>query len=198
MLFLTKRKHIIIMENEEAQEIVEGGDEFDYETADEETIDWKAEALKQRGIANRYKTKLDKSKEVEVKAETKTETKTNEGELDYGQLAYLAAKNIEDEDQITFIKSVMQKTGDDLKTVLKDDYVLNRIKAIKEERTTKEAMPSASKRATPQARDTVDYWINKGELPPADQPELRRKVVNERVRRETEGSKFSSNSVVIA
>ena len=39
------------------------------------------------------------------------------------------------------------------------------------------ATPGTSSRATASTKDSAEYWIAKGELPPADQVELRRKVV---------------------
>lgn len=42
------------------------------------------------------------------------------------------------------------------------------------------ATPGTSSRATASTKDSAEYWVAKGELPPADQVELRRKVVKKK------------------
>jgi hypothetical protein len=160
---------------------------------DEDTTDWKELALKQQGINKRLKTKLDKIKEP--KLPEKPEAK-NSSELGYGELAYLAAKNIEFDEQIEFIESVMKKTGDTLKVVLKDDFVLNKLKTLEDAKKVKEATPSNSKRSNSTPRDEVDYWLARGEMPPADKPELRRKYVNAKTTQIKDTDKFTKIPVV--
>lgn len=144
-----------------------------------------------KGIKQRQFTKLAKELGIEVaKPESGKKSQLEKKEFDYGELAYLAAKGVPDED-LDFLFEEAQTTGKPLKALLGFNYVKEELKNRKEARETKEALPKGSKRSGASPKNDVDYWINKGELPPPDQVELRRKVVNERIKREKEGSKFA-------
>lgn len=181
------------MENEEV--ILPEGEEIetDFEEPEGEEVDWKAEAEKWRGIAKRNQTKLEKK--AETKTEIKEEPKKTDN-LDYGQLAYLTAKGIEDDGEIGLIQDFMKNTGKSLMEAVKNKYVQAEIKELREAKTVQEATPTASRRTAPSGKNTVDYWIAKGELPPADQVQLRREVLNKRIETEKQRSKFSDNPVV--
>lgn len=176
---------------EEIEEIVEtkDGDGND-------TTDWKALALKNQGIAKRYQTKLQKQKEVkpEVKPTEIKETMPTKksDELDYGQKAFLAANDIKVSDEVTLVKNIMKDTGKNLEQVLESKYFQAELKEMRELRNTEDAMPSKSKRSNNSAKDSADYWVAKGELPPADQIDLRRKVIAERRKKDTSGNPFKA------
>lgn len=132
--------------------------------------------------------KMEKAQEPNQKM-PKEEKKTDE--LDYGQLAYLEAKQITTDEEIDFIKGVIKRTGESLKDVLKDEYVLNKLKSLRDAKAVLDATPSGTKGGAPStAKDTVEYWIAKGEMPPADKPKLRQQYVNARVEKEKSGIKF--------
>ena len=116
--------------------------------------------------------------------------------LDYGQLAYLEAKGISDNEDIEFVMSMIKKTGDELKDVVNDDYVKNKLKTMSDARKADKAIPRDGKRTSKQVSDSVEYWLAKGELPPADQPQLRRDVVNAKLKKASTGSKFTDQPVV--
>jgi hypothetical protein len=132
-------------------------------------------AKKSEGELKEFKGKYEPEKKPEAKLE-KSE------EMDYGQLAFLSAKGIEEDADIEFIKGIMKKTGEELKSVIKDEFVQSKLKRMKEEREAEKGIPATSKRSGGNARDTVAYWIAKGELPPAEMKELRKQVVNEKIR----------------
>lgn len=115
---------------------------------------------------------------------------TNKSDFDYGELAFLAAKGVEADDEISFVQQIIANTGRTLREVVSDDYVQSKLKSMREARTVEDAVPKGTKRSGTQARDNVDYWIAKNELP--DDVDLRRKVVNERIRRETQRDVFGS------
>ncbi len=184
------------MENElEVEEIDEIVEEKDEEGND--TTDWKSLALKNQGIAKRLKTKLekakDKAKEPPKEIDDKPEPKEKQG-FDYAEKAFLTANGIKI-DEYPLVEEVMKSTGKSLEEVLEAKYFQAELKEMRELKASKDAIPSGSKRSVTSARDTVDYWISKGELPPLDQPELRRKVVQEKTKRAERGNKFTDNPV---
>lgn len=185
--------------SENDQAIENNEEEIELETPEEELneeTDWKAEAIKARGIAKRHATKLEKLKlanKVEKKVEKVLEEK-KQG-FDYAEKAYLKASGIAP-DEFSLVKDIMSSTGKSLDDVLETKYFQAELKERREAKATKDATPSSSKRSTQSARDQVEYWIAKGEMPPADQRELRKQVVEARIKQEQAKSHFSSNSVV--
>lgn len=167
----------------------------------EDTTDWKAEALKRDGMARRFQTKLKKIKELEdaeAKAEAEEAKKQpqDKKDFDYAELSYLAVKEIESDEEIAFTKKWMEDTGKSLKEVINNKMFKAELKEKREEAASKEAIPTGTKRAGNATRDSVEYWIAKGELPPADQKQLRRDVINARYKTEGDQSKFTDTPVV--
>lgn len=144
-----------------------------------DTTDWKSEALKYKAILERNKNKP---------RETKT---NNSSELDYGQKAFLAANGVKGSDEMKLVQEIMRNTGKkDLESVLESKYFKSELEEMRALRSTAEANPSGSKRSGQSSADSVDYWIAKGELPPNTNPELRRQVVNARLKKSESGSPF--------
>lgn len=167
--------------------------------AEGESIDWEAEAKKFQGIATRRGTKLAKLKTVAPvkKPEEQKPAESKKGELDYGQKAFLIANGFKDAEDHALVEGIMKQTGSNLESVLGSAFVQSELKRLGEERVTKAAAPSAKdgRQGSP-ARDTVDYWLAKGELPPADQRELRQQVVNAKIAKAKGGNVFSATPVV--
>ncbi len=115
---------------------------------------------------------------------------TNSSDVDYAELAYLAAKGIEAPEEIAFVKKVAKTANLPLHEAMRDEFVQAKLKSMREATAVEEAVPSNSKRSNAQAKDNVDYWIAKNELP--DDVELRRKVVNARIQRETQRDVFGA------
>ena len=127
---------------------------------------------------------------VQQKTQKQTETR-NSGELDYGQKAFLAEYGVKGRDEIKLFQEIMRNTGKkDLESVLESKYFKSELEEMRALRSTAEANPSGSKRSGQSSADSVDYWIAKGELPPASNPELRRQVVNARLKKSESGSPF--------
>lgn len=130
-----------------------------------------------------------------------TTTKSNDkksDDLDYGQLAYLKSHGIESDDEIGMVEEAMQDTGKSLKDVLSSKFFQAALNEARETAKTNDAIPKDSKRqGETNTKETPEYWLKKGELPPPEMgDELRRKVVNLRLEKETSGSKFSDEPVV--
>ena len=90
----------------------------------------------------------------------------------------------------------MKETGKTLEEVLASKYFRAELKELREQKASADAIPDSSKRSGQSPKDSVDYWLAKGEMPPADQPQLRREYVNAKLKQETSGSKFTSRSVI--
>jgi len=182
------------MENENEYQDVE--ETVDDEESTEETTDWEAKAKeleKNLGMTKRELSKL--KKQSETKTEKKTEKKSNEG-LDYGQKAFLLANGVKGKKEIEFVEEHLESSGKDLEDLLENQYFQKSLEDFREENKINNAIPKDGKRSNTPTQDTVDYWVNKGELPPADQVELRRQVVNAKIKSKTDGSKFTSTPVV--
>lgn len=146
-----------------------------------------------------------RTKDAETKLKTfaseKKDTPTTEKkapsskDLDYGAKAFLIANGIKGQEEISIVQDVLNATGKSLEEVIEMRFVQEELKALREQKQTEDAMPKgAGERGGQGARTTVDYWIAKGELPPADQTELRRKVVNEKLKRSKQKSKFAETN----
>jgi len=136
------------------------------------------ERIKQERIAKRKQNQEDSS----IKQET-----------DWGQKAYLVAQGYTDPEEQSVIFKAMERTGDDLESVVTDEFVQGKIQKLRNDREAQEATPDNSGgRSGSPASDSVDYWIERGELPPKDEkPELRKEVVKERRRQAEKPRRFS-------
>lgn len=179
---------------EEVEEIVPTKDEFD-----NDTTDWQALGLKYQGISKRLRTKLLKLKEDNAKPKEEPakepEKPQDKKEFDYAEKAFLKASDIK-ADEFPFVLEVMQSTGKTLEQVLDSKYFQSELKEKRELSASAEAVPEGTPRGGGGTRDSKEYWLAKGELPPIDQPKLRREVVNARMEVEKARSKFSDNPVV--
>lgn len=142
-------------------------------------------------------TRVKQSKETNNSHQDKGAKKEDTPkEFDYGQKAFLIAKGIESEDAESFLFKEVSETGKTLSQVLSFGYVQEKLTALKEQQNAEGAIPKAGERGGQGNRTSVDYWIQKGELPPEDQMELRRKVVNEKLKRSQNKERFGSTSRV--
>lgn len=148
------------------------------------------------GIKRRQLSKLAKELGVEIPKVERKEVienkKQEKNEFDNGDLAYLAAKGIADED-VDFLQQEFLDTGKPLRTLLGMKYVQEELKNRAEQRKTADATPTGTKRSGSSAKDSVEYWLAKGELPPFDQRELRYKVVNAKIERAKQSSRFTDH-----
>lgn len=166
----------------ETEEVIEDAEDVqDVAEGEEDSTDYKALAAKNAGIAKRLKTKLEKQK-LDKKVERKVEQKLaeNKTEFDYGQKAFLKSSGIASS-EYSLVLEVMSATGKDLESVLESKYFQGELKDLRDANATKDATPSGQKRSSTSTRDKVEYWLAKGELPPADQVELRRQYVNAKI-----------------
>ena len=128
------------------------------ETVDVETLRKERDDLAQtnRQLFERAKkaegfVKVDgkwvKAPRPEEAIRTQEELKAKAGELDETQLDYLDLKGFTDPDDIEVIQKVMQRTGQTVRQALKDEYVVDKLKANQAKREVANAMPSNTKRS---------------------------------------------------
>lgn len=189
-------------ENEYKEDIVEETEEEDEDQDDTSsdddssdddstTIDWEAKFKEESGKRKRAETKLSKMSDP-----TKKSNSSKSDELGYAEKAYLVANGIKGADEMNIVKGLMKKTGASLDEILEDDYFQSKLNSHRDLKRTEAATPSGSKRAGQSSSNTVEYWIAKGELPPASERELRQKVVNARIKSESNTDVFSKNAIV--
>ena len=126
------------------------------------------------------------------------EGKVNKPNEDFntGDIAFMEGRGVKTDDEMNFVKSMMDKTGENLKDTLSDDYVQSKLKTMKEVAAVKDATPSGSKRTPTSGKASVEYWLAKGGLPPESDIQLRRDVLNARIKGEERGNKFAPQSVI--
>ena len=165
-----------------------------------DTTDWKAEAKKGYGMAKRFQTKskklseeFDAYKKANPEKPEEPEQPQDKKEFDLAEKSYLLSSGIK-KGEFQLVFDEMKASGKTMDEVLESPYFKEKL----EENRSKEAVPKDNKRGGGSAKDSVDYWINKGEYPPdtPENTELRRKVLKELARRDSEGSKFSPNPIV--
>lgn len=178
-------------ENDQVE--AETTEQADVGVEDTTTEEVKPEAEKPKETPEQKKSRLERqlkrvNKELgiepDAKAEEKVESKAKTGELDETQLDYLDLKGITADEDIKIIKSVMKRTGESLRETLKDEYVIDKLKANKVQRDVKAATPSSSKRAGGDSGNNEDYYFAKfeqsggEEFPKGISAEMKAKLVN--------------------
>lgn len=176
-------------------------------TVDEDgndTTDWKAVAemnrdlaLKNRGIAQRFKTKFEKAKETPAKPDEKDPPKSDIGDSlgdSLGEKAFLAVNGIKGSDELDFVKKMKKETGRSTEDLLDSTYFQTELKDFREKKSTEKATPTGSKRSSNSSANTVEYWLAKDELPPVSETQLRRDVVNARMNKEEKSKRVFYNS----
>ncbi len=142
------------MDENEPQEVATEAEAEDTSTEDEATEDTtedapqppkREETLEQR--RSRLQRELKQTeKKLGVPDEKPNLVKTHTGELDETQLLVLDTKGISEEEDIDLIQNVMQRTGQSLPQVLKDEYVTSKLAANAKTRQVSDATPSSTRR----------------------------------------------------
>jgi len=177
---MTKTKHLnMTIEqtdidlNNEAEEV---------ETQEEETTEAPAEERKEYKPSETPEAKLARlerqASQLRKKLGVETEKPSKSDNLDYGHLAYLTSKGIESDKEIAFVKAEMKASGQELRTLLSNEYFQAKLEKQRALAKTADATPTG-KRSGGVPTDSVDYWMSKPieEVP----PEMRIKVVNARL-----------------
>lgn len=194
------------MDNQNDQEVEETLELPEVEENSEaDATDWRAEAekLQQKAIRQREKTKELKAKlaELETASASKPDPEREKGkdnknkeklnDFDYGEKAFLASYGIKDADERELVKTFMNRTGDDLDTIVSDEIFTAKLDKLREAKAVKDAIPVSSRRSSAtDVKTAVDYWLDK---PFSDVPkDLRRDVLNKKLERDQQVAKFGS------
>lgn len=172
-------------------------EDFTPEELEAEDVDWKAKALELKGIAKRRATQLVKAKEklaiVPEKplnpAGNPPPQKGESDEPDYGRLAFLNSSSVTHPDDQKAVLDEAKRLKLPLTDVLQMEHIKTRLQANKEDREAKAGMPRGRDRSGGSTPQDVDYHLAKGTTP--DEQELAEKVVEARMKREEQKSKFS-------
>lgn len=158
------------MENDIQDDIIEP-DQTDEQkdTKDEkpeESDEAKLSRLERQAARLRKKLGLDEEPKQEKK-ETKKEEKEQVG-LDKMDRAILRMEKITNKEEIALVEDWVKNTGKDVEQLLANKYFQAELKELRDELATEDATPQGTKRSNNSSRDSVDYWLKKDELPPAD------------------------------
>jgi hypothetical protein len=172
----------------------------------DDSIDWKEKAQHYEGIAKRRATKLAKLKEKGNKPadpapldKKPNDSKPDEFELDHGKKAYLKAMaGIAGSDELELVKAEWKRSGEDLDALLENPYFTAKLQKLRDAKSNAEAMPGNNRRGGNQANNSEEFHYQKymqtGKLP--EDPAMREKVVNMRLKKETDGKMFTDTPVV--
>lgn len=133
-------------------------------------------------------------KDLKKQSKEVKETPTAPTASDLGEKAFLAVNGIKTPEQIEFFQKMKKETGRDAETLIGSTYFQAEFKDFNEKRASADATPTASNRSNNSQVDTVEYWLAKDELPPVSEPELRRKVVNARIAKDSSKGVFYNSS----
>jgi hypothetical protein len=200
-------------EVESLEDIVESQDEFGNDTTDWKSIALKSHAIakkngeiaeKRSGMAKRFKTKLEKHNlsedsdsddDKDPKGQKGKDNPEKKELLDRVDRAVLRVEKITDPEEVALVENYIKETGKTVDQILESKIFQSELQEMRDLKKSDDAVPSGTKRSGNSSSNTVEYWLKKGGLPPADQVELRRKVVAARMKSE-EASKFSPNPIV--
>ena len=133
-------------------------------------------------------------REEKPKAKAKDNAAETPGELDYGQKVFISnilGVKINDTEQMKLVEDYMS-SGKKLDDLVDNRHFKNDLKDIQDNQSAKSAIPDGSRGANGgSGKDDVNYWLNKGEMPPADKPLLRQEYVNARYSKEKGGAPFT-------
>ena len=146
------------------------------------------------GIKKRQFTKLAKELGIELpKPKEELQIDKPKG-FDYAEKAFLKASDIDPED-FDLVYRAKTAWGETIEETLADESLQAKLKSRKESRIAKAAIPQNMGRSgTGNAKESVDYWLSKGELPPIDAGrKLREAYVEEKRKRSSEQSSHFYN-----
>lgn len=140
-----------------------------------------------RGIKQRQLTKLAKELGVDIAKPEAAEP--NKPGFDYGKAAFLEQKGVTNPDDLKWVEEQAKESGKTEYELFQYKWFREELRERKQARESEDALPSGTNRGGASSKDSVDYWVKLGKLPPND-PELATKVLNKRIELE-EKRRFS-------
>lgn len=144
--------------------------------------------------AKQLRKKLGINEEKPAKESKPTpKEESNSSGLGYGEKAYLASYGVKGAEELALVQEYLDN-GKSLDDIPENKHFLNDLKDLREEKATKDAIPTSTKRSGVKTSDNVDYWVNK---PFSEVPEnMRRAVLDAKVKTEKDTSMFSATPIV--
>lgn len=163
-----------------------------------DVTDYKSLALEQNrlakeneGLYKRFQGKYHRLKNPKAEPGKQVIKSEEKPGLDYGQKAFLNANGIKGADAIKLAEDYLASGKYTLDSLIENKHFQNDLKDLMDDKAAKEAIPNNTRGSgSGSAKDSVDYWLNKGEMPPVDKPLLRQQYVNARYAKEKGGSPF--------
>jgi hypothetical protein len=127
------------------------------------------------------RAKVAEAKVKELKAQLDKGTSKSSGDSEFGQKAYLIANGIKGAKEFDFVKAELKASGQDLDTLLENDYFKSKLEKFRGLQQTADATPTG-KRSSGVATESVEYWMSiagsKAENLDKVPKDMQRKVVN--------------------
>jgi hypothetical protein len=187
----------------ENQEVEENLDLPEVQEGEDDTTDYKAEAIKlrEKAIAQRERTKELKAQLktfTEKKVEAKLENKSESNDLDSGQKALMVAYGLKTKAEQALAQAYKLRTGDDVDTLMEDDIFQGKLAKLRETAASSQASAAtAGGRTSAPAQDSVDFHLEKyesGQVKLEDMPfEMREQVLEKALKKQANASKFVFN-----
>jgi hypothetical protein len=121
--------------------------------------------------------------------------KSQSNEPDYAKLAFLETKGVAhpDDQKIVIDEAVRLKLP--LTDILQMEHIKGKLQTQKDQREAQEGMPKGRGTGGGKTQGDVDYWVDQkntdGTFKTPEDPELAAKVIDARIKKEKQGSKFS-------
>ena len=94
----------------------------------------------------------------------------------------LKESGLQDAEEIDLIINESKELNIDPLVYMKKGFATGILESHRKQKEADIANPSSKNRGSVNAKASADYWVSKGELPPQDQVELRREVVNKKMK----------------
>ena len=166
-------------------------DVLDVEDTEDTSVNWEARFTKlkerQRSAKTTYESRIAEL-EGKLKEPVKElkETKSEVGKL---EKVFLRVAGITDPDEIELVRKWQKDTGKDIDELIDHPFVKAELEQIRQSKANKLATANIKSDTKDGAKDDVDHWLSKGELPQgAENKKLRQKILVEKLRREKDGS----------
>lgn len=131
--------------------------------------------------------KKEVKKEPEKEPEAKGAVKPNEP--DYAKIAFLEQRGLTHTEDQKLVQDEAARLNLPLTDILSMEHIKTRLATAKDQREAAAGMPKGKGRGSGNTAQDVDYWLKKGETP--SDLELAEKVIDARIKKEEQGSKFS-------
>lgn len=149
--------------------------------------------LEELGLSREEYFKLKGQESSQESGESRQENSQQKVASDDALLGRLEARGVMDADDQDYVIKAANTLGISPIEALNDPVVKDRLAASEKARETAAATPSSSSRSgQSSAKETPEYWIDKAELPPKSNTELRRKVMHMKAQRKASAQMFNN------